>query len=98
MNKKGPRVTKCLFHPHPDSCKQGMPYIIDKSTVVRLQETRCASSVSTLGELIIKMDAADVGVKLKYYKMERPEGQSFFLQLVSLLTATAKPPCVSMLL
>ena len=52
----------------------GVPLELAKDTVIRFFEGRDKALNDTLMNIICKLDTDHVGVKLKYFRMTRPEG------------------------
>lgn len=75
----------------PASSPAGVTLAVSGNSLVRFFEARGTSNVFKLGKLVEKIDAEHVGVKVKYFKLERAEGASSCCSVVS----AAGQPCFS---
>ena len=52
----------------------GVPFLMQPESLVKYQESRKTAIVLPISDLIAKLEETNVGVRVKYHKMNREEG------------------------
>ena len=79
----------------PASSAAGIPLAVSPTSLVRFFEARGTSNVFQLGKLVEKIDAEHVGVKVKYFKLDRAEGASSCSVVSAAWRRLQCQPCLS---